>query len=447
MTHPSEQLTGQLSLHPGWEVTHRAFESSTGCRLHLDRNRAGSGAWPVRAFGREIAWLEGDQSPAQQAATAELAAALLASQVTSAGLSRHVARLWKEVNFVYEISESAANPLDLEQSCQSLLELALDVVGAKRGSIFLVDEDWLRPAASRGVPPEYLVAIPLDDAQSIAAWVVRHGAPLVLNDAARRPPALQAHGFPLPSAHTDSLLSMPLEAGHGDRTALGVLNLAGKCDGHFNSEDQKLVAAIARQAAGAIHQTRLMAQVLTTECLQEELRLASEIHGSLLPENVPQIPGYEMAAALQPASAVGGDYYDFILDGDCLHLLIADVAGHGLGAALLVSTVRSTMRAACRAGLPPGQVIGQLNDVVADLSGETGMFATAQVVELKGSRGRVAAAAHPPALCVRPGSGISRLGQSGPPAGAEPSGAAPEPGCFTKNFSDHQPACANYHKN
>jgi sigma-B regulation protein RsbU (phosphoserine phosphatase) len=123
---------------------------------------------------------------------------------------------------------------------------------------------------------------------------------------------------------------------------------------------------------------------------------------------------------LRPASAVGGDYYDFIVDGDRFYLLIADVAGHGLGAALLVSTVRSSLRAACRAGLSPAGILGQLNDVVADLSGETGLFATAQVVEIRGSAGRMAGAAHPPAMVVHPGDPVRRLSAAGPPAGALP---------------------------
>jgi serine phosphatase RsbU (regulator of sigma subunit) len=227
-------------------------------------------------------------------------------------------------------------------------------------------------------------------------------------------------------AHSDSLLSVPLAVGDGGEAPLGVLNLAGKGGGSFASEDQKLVAAIARQTASAIHQTRLMGRLLSTERLHEELRLASEIHEGLLPECVPDIPGYEVAAALRPASAVGGDYYDFMQQGESIYLLIADVAGHGLGAALLVSTVRSTLRAGCRSGLAPGDVLAQLNDVVGDLSGETGLFATAQVVELRGSCGRVAAAAHPPALRIRPGAGVSRLGQSGPPAGALPGATYPE---------------------
>ncbi|MGD8395946.1 MAG: SpoIIE family protein phosphatase, partial [Candidatus Eiseniibacteriota bacterium] len=355
-----------------------------------------------------------------------LAAALIEGHLTSAHLTRHVARLWKEINFVHEIGETIERPFDLERSCQALLELALDMVDAQRGSLFLVVDDLLRPVASRGVPTEYLVPIALDDAHSIAAWVVRHGEPLVLNDAQRRPPALATHAFALPDAHSDSFLSVPLEAGRAERAALGVLNLAGKRDGHFASDTLKLVVGIARQAAGAIHRARLTSELLDTERIREELRLASEIHTGLLPASVPRLPGYELAAALRPASAVGGDYYDWLLHGDRLYLLIADVAGHGLGAALLVSTVRSALRAGCRAGLGPREVVARLNDVVADLSGETGLFATAQVVELHGELGRVAGAAHPPALKLCPGSGIVQLGCSGPPAGALPDAEFPE---------------------
>ena len=126
---------------------------------------------------------------------------------------------------------------------------------------------------------------------------------------------------------------------------IGTLNLAGKIGGHFTSEDQKLVGAIARQLAGAIHRAQLTSEIMRHDRLREELRLAGEIHAGLLPDAMPNLPGYQVAAALRPASAVGGDYYDFIPCDDRVYVLIADVSGHGLGAALLVSTVRSTLGA------------------------------------------------------------------------------------------------------
>jgi serine phosphatase RsbU (regulator of sigma subunit) len=102
------------------------------------------------------------------------------------------------------------------------------------------------------------------------------------------------------------------------------------------------------------------------------------------------------------------------------------VSGHGLGAALFVATVRSALRSACQEGLAPGEVLERLNVVVFDLAGETGLFATARVIELSGRAGRTAAAAHPPAFILDPAGAVRRIGNAGPPAGALAQASFPE---------------------
>jgi sigma-B regulation protein RsbU (phosphoserine phosphatase) len=79
--------------------------------------------------------------------------------------------------------------------------------------------------------------------------------------------------------------------------------------------------------------------------LQQELKVAAEIQASLLPRALASIPGYDLAGRTQSSEAVGGDFYDLAYDGDLLHLALGDVAGKGVGAAMLMVELRSTVRA------------------------------------------------------------------------------------------------------
>ena len=112
------------------------------------------------------------------------------------------------------------------------------------------------------------------------------------------------------------------------------------------------------------------------EMQDAELQRAREIQQSLLPRNIPQIPGFEIAGAWQPASMVSGDYYDVLpLGGHKLGICIADVAGRGISAALLMSNVQAAVRAYANESQSPAQVCGQVNRLLCE-NVATGKFVT-----------------------------------------------------------------------
>ncbi len=91
-------------------------------------------------------------------------------------------------------------------------------------------------------------------------------------------------------------------------------------------------------------------QLVEQEKLAHELEIARHIQASLLPKELPVIPGWQVSAYWQPARAVGGDFYDFIVYPDGLiGMVIADVSGKGVPAALVMATTRSVFRALRRA--------------------------------------------------------------------------------------------------
>ena len=106
-----------------------------------------------------------------------------------------------------------------------------------------------------------------------------------------------------------------------------------------------ILSGVANQAAVAIERARLQRVEIVRQRLAAELQLARTIQQGFLPETIPQIPGYEIAARWEPAYQIGGDFYDFIpLAAGRLGLVVADVADKGIPAALYMALSRTTMR-------------------------------------------------------------------------------------------------------
>ena len=103
------------------------------------------------------------------------------------------------------------------------------------------------------------------------------------------------------------------------------------------------------------------------EMQEQELQRAREIQQSLLPSAIPQIPGFEVAGAWQPASTVSGDYYDVLrLGGHRLGICIADVVGKGVSAALLMANVQAAVRAFASDAESPAQVCRKVNRLLCE---------------------------------------------------------------------------------
>ncbi len=103
------------------------------------------------------------------------------------------------------------------------------------------------------------------------------------------------------------------------------------------------------------------------EMQEEELQRAREIQQSLLPKEIPQLPGIAVATAWRPARAVGGDYFDVLqLEGNRLAICIADVSGKGVPAALLMANVQARLRASVRDLDSPARVCSIMNGMLCE---------------------------------------------------------------------------------
>jgi serine phosphatase RsbU (regulator of sigma subunit)/anti-sigma regulatory factor (Ser/Thr protein kinase) len=137
----------------------------------------------------------------------------------------------------------------------------------------------------------------------------------------------------------------------------------------YSTDDRGLLTTLATQAAPALRVAQLVqeqqAEIRARERLEQELRVARLIQQTLLPKDLPALPGWQLAAYYQPARAVGGDFYDFLSFPDGrLGLVIGDVTDKGVPAALVMATTRSILRAAAQGGGSPGQVLERTNDLL-----------------------------------------------------------------------------------
>ena len=179
--------------------------------------------------------------------------------------------------------------------------------------------------------------------------------------------------------------------------------LLNKKGGKFTSRDERLLSVIAAQAAISIENARLYEQEISQRLVAQELDTARRIQISFLPQTVPSLPGWEISAVWQPISSVAGDYFDFYhLPDGRLGLVIADVSGKGVPAALFMALSVTVLRFAMSLGLAPAELMTRANNLImADQ--RSNMFATTFIGYLEASTGtmKFASAGHNPPILYR----------------------------------------------
>jgi serine phosphatase RsbU (regulator of sigma subunit)/anti-sigma regulatory factor (Ser/Thr protein kinase) len=174
--------------------------------------------------------------------------------------------------------------------------------------------------------------------------------------------------------------------------------------------------------------------LLEQERIQQEMQVAQEIQHTLLPREVPQVEGYDVASLYRSAKEVGGDYFDFMLVGDnSLGIAVADVSGKGVPGSLVMTMIRTALRLEARGNRSATDVLGKVNDFVTpDM--KKGMFVTMFYIILD-SRARVinfASAGHNPMILYREETDqVYYLKPRGFPLGID----LPDPALFVKSLT------------
>jgi sigma-B regulation protein RsbU (phosphoserine phosphatase) len=200
--------------------------------------------------------------------------------------------------------------------------------------------------------------------------------------------------------------------------SLGVLVLNQRESRSPKDGEVRFLQLMANQAAMAIDKARLHEEEVKAQAMEKDLALGQQIQLGLLPESPPSVPGWEFAAFYQAAREVGGDFYDFIeLPGGSpeLGMVIADVAGKGVPAALFMARGSTIIRTTALSRPSPSAALQLANRLM--LQGrKADLFLTAFYAVLNTESGRMAytSAGHNPPLWVRQGGGrVEELKASG----------------------------------
>jgi PAS domain S-box-containing protein len=156
--------------------------------------------------------------------------------------------------------------------------------------------------------------------------------------------------------------------------------------------------------------------------IEQELQVARLIQQTLLPKTLPRLPGYDVAAYYQPAREVGGDFYDFLeLEDGRLGLVVGDVSGKGVPAAIVMAITRTMLHAAYRLGSPaPGEILEQINNILyPDIPPNMFVTCLAALLDSRSGRLQYANAGHDLPY-LRHADGVSELRATGMPLGLMP---------------------------
>jgi sigma-B regulation protein RsbU (phosphoserine phosphatase) len=242
------------------------------------------------------------------------------------------------------LARSSGKDKMLIKILQKTLEVFAGLTGAEKGSLFLLDrngvviESILTRSDATPEQRTQLIGRVLD--KGLAGWVRRHREVGLIMDTKEDDRWLDLPDQPY---SVRSALAVPILR---DDKLLGLLTLLHAQTGHFSEETAELMKMIAGQIAIAIENARLYTKLSTySKALNAELEKGKKIQRDFLPRDIPQIPGWEIDTCFHPARQVSGDFYDvFMLPGNYVGLVIADVCDKGVGSALYMALFRSLMR-------------------------------------------------------------------------------------------------------
>lgn len=340
----------------------------------------------------------------------------------AAGAAAGVTVTQEHLQIINRILTATRGPYEVPEMLELLVKEIVDALGVRWGTIKLsTEEDDVahtmirRPGVQAGTVPRVI--------ENTAFYLVMGtGDSVVVDDLGKdgRFPSGQAES-------ARSLMAVPIVF-QGE--PIGVLTLVDRQDGRaFSDGDHALATYLASEAGPIIKNAQLMEEAFRQKALEHERELAESVWRRFLPDRLPQIEGFDIAASCVPAREVGGDYYDMIhVADDRLLLALGDVSGSGMPAALLMSNLQAVLRATARAQTDPARIVSLVNEHIC-ASTTPDRFATLFIGVLDPLRGTLeyVNAGHNPPYLFQPDGGWQELQATGIPVGFVPDAAFEAP--------------------
>jgi phosphoserine phosphatase RsbU/P len=285
-----------------------------------------------------------------------------------------------ELDALYRLSSLLTSAGSPEELLQLALDLAIEVIGVDAGSIALLDVPVARAdgvdvtadgldvldyepvvSASRGLTTSWVgKTSPLSGAGQLRRLALA-GAVVRVEDLTR-----DARIEDKQRVLDEGLVGM-LSTGMRERgRPIGLLRLYTRSARAFTEAEGELLRAISEHSASAVVNARLRAQRQQDEKTTRQVRLAGSVQRRMLPRSVPRVGPFDVAAHYAPSFELGGDFYDFLELGGHLGILIGDVVGKGVPAALFMSAVRASLRAHAQDLYHIDEVLSRVNKALCE---------------------------------------------------------------------------------
>ena len=314
-----------------------------------------------------------------------------------------------------EVHGALGRSIELDELLELILERAFEHLKPEEGAIFLKQGDDYELAARRTTAggSEYLYS------RTLVHEVADKRLAAVVLDAQTDERFAQAQS--IMASGVRSLVAAPLLDPEG---CLGIIVLNSRIHvRQFSEADMDLLTSLASVAALRIRNVALAEEAAERREMARELELARRIQVALLPEALPEIPGYQVHGGNIPSQGVSGDFYEIIGrndDGEFL-TLVADVSGKGMSASLLAAALEALTASPIEAGLEPEEVLRRASRLLYERTPPE-RYATAILAALEPGTGSLAYvnAGHVPGLLIRASGQVEKLEATGTPVGLLP---------------------------
>jgi sigma-B regulation protein RsbU (phosphoserine phosphatase) len=291
-----------------------------------------------------------------------------------------------KLNLLLAATSLLHSQLPLDSVLGTMLDHAITATNADRGLLLEADASGsLRVRLARQTGGKHLAHENLKPSQTALRQALEHQASVITDDMAQAHGELQA-AMSIVAQQLRAVVAIPLYAMHRSnptetsteferKDLLGMLYLDSRKPTAFSRLDREILDVLGVEAASILDNARLVERERQRQRMEQELDIAREIQQALLPRGFRNFPHLSITGINTPCHAVGGDYYDvFTMSEDRTAFVIADVAGKGLGAALVTTMLQGSL-AGVTLGADPMRVFHHVNDFLCDHA-EVGRYAT-----------------------------------------------------------------------
>ncbi len=317
-----------------------------------------------------------------------------------------------------DISFKIKDTFDLDIILNLLLDTLYTVIKYDAAGIFILSESItdlhykfpgqkISGIARRGYKRVGETDVMLIEGKGIIGHVIKTGESLIIDDVRVEPRYVVGRKKSL------SEVTVPIFI---NNDVIGALDVESDHLAAFDENDLDLLKFFADASAISIEKAMLHQQILDKEKWEEQLQIAKDVQSSLLPSAPPQVDGYDIDAICIPTFEIGGDYFDYIpIDKNKLGIVVADVSGDGVPAALIMAAFRALLRNQVRLNYQPHLVMNFLNEQISDFCRKRD-FITAfyGYIDLEKHKFVYTNCGHNYPLILSPSGKISSLDDSGP---------------------------------